>query len=98
MGQCNLEHATCIDPVTDRIVFVDAKHINTLAWLTIQMTAMSFDQCDPMKWRQNQMLNRLTITAIDVNEERKMFSQKVGNEGEHVQKRVLVSEERVSDT
>ena len=49
-GQCNLEHATCIDPVTDRIIFVDPQHINPLAWLTIQMTAMSFDQCDPMKW------------------------------------------------
>ena len=89
-GQCNLEHATCIDPVTDRIIFVDPQHINPLAWLTIQMTAMSFDQCDSMKWWQNQMLNCLTITAVDVNEERKMFSQKVSNEGEHDQKRVLV--------
>lgn len=48
------------------------------------MTTMSFDQCDPMKWRQNEMLNCLTILAVNVNEDREMFSQEVNNEGEHV--------------
>jgi hypothetical protein len=38
---------------------------------------MSFDKCDPMKWRQNQMLNCHTITAVYVNEDGQMFSKKV---------------------
>ena len=41
------------------------------------MTRMSFDKCDPMKWRQNQMLNCHTITAVDVNKDGQMFSKKV---------------------
>ena len=43
----------------------------------IQLTRMSFDQCNPMKWRQNQMLNCLAITAVDVNKDGQMFSKKV---------------------
>ena len=48
------------------------------------MTAMSFDQCNPVKWRQNEILNCLAILAIDVNEDWEMFSQEVNDEGEHV--------------
>jgi hypothetical protein len=43
----------------------------------IHITRMSFDKCDPMKWRQDQVLNCLTITAVDVNKDGQMFSKKV---------------------
>jgi K+/H+ antiporter YhaU regulatory subunit KhtT len=38
---------------------------------------MSFDHCNAVKWRQNQMLNGLTITAVNVNEDGEMFGKKV---------------------
>jgi hypothetical protein len=43
----------------------------------IHMTRMSFDKCDPMKWRQDQILNCHTITAVDVNKDGQMFGKKV---------------------
>jgi hypothetical protein len=43
----------------------------------IQLTRMSFDNCNPMKWRQDQVLNGLAITAVDVNKDGQMFSKKV---------------------
>ena len=43
----------------------------------IHMTRMSFDKCDPMKWRQDQVLNGLAITAVDVNKDGQMFGKKV---------------------
>ena len=48
-----------------------------MAGFAIQLTRMSFDNCNPMKWRQDQVLNCLTITAVDVNKDGQMFSKKV---------------------
>ena len=48
-----------------------------MAGFAIQLTRMSFDNCNPMKWRQDQVLNCLAITAVDVNKDGQMFSKKV---------------------
>ena len=86
--KCESSKAIVIDPVTDRIILFETKHIKRMAGCAIQITTMSSNNCDPVKWRQNQMLDGIAITAVDVNEDRKILCKKVNEGSIHLKKSV----------